>query len=109
MRSRPWRSRTAEPSCRWRSRRTSSARAVAASRGYPGSYETDLPIEGLADVSSMDGVRVFHSGTAERDGRVVTAGGRVLTVSALGTSVEAARERAYAACSLIRFDGMHHR
>jgi phosphoribosylamine---glycine ligase len=82
---------------------------VAASDGYPGSYETGFPIEGLSEASSMDGVEVFHSGTAERDGRVVTAGGRVLTVSAMGPTVEEARDRAYQAFSLIRFDGMVYR
>jgi phosphoribosylamine--glycine ligase len=82
---------------------------VLASGGYPGSYETGIPIAGLDDASRLPGVHVFHSGTAMRDGRVVTAGGRVLTVSAVGPTLEDARARAYEAGSLISFDGMHHR
>ena len=57
----------------------------------------------------MDGVHVFHAGTAARDGRVLTAGGRVLTVSALGASLEEARGLAYEACGRISFDGMQYR
>lgn len=82
---------------------------VLASGGYPGAYATCVPVEGLDAAGAVDGVHVFHSGTARRDGRVVTAGGRVLTVAALGSTVEDARERAYAAASLIRFDGMQYR
>jgi phosphoribosylamine--glycine ligase len=82
---------------------------VLASGGYPGPFETGKPIDGLAEAKSMDGVLVFHAGTAARDGRVNTAGGRVLTVAALGTDLAAARERAYEASSLIRFEGMHNR
>jgi phosphoribosylamine--glycine ligase len=52
---------------------------------------------------------VFHSGTAERDGRIVTAGGRVLCVTALGESVRESQAQAYAAIERIRFDGMHYR
>ncbi len=81
---------------------------VLASGGYPGSYETGLPIEGLDDLDAD--VIVFHAGTAKGDdGRLVTAGGRVLTVSALGPSLEAARNKAYANVERIRFDGMHYR
>jgi phosphoribosylamine---glycine ligase len=82
---------------------------VLASGGYPGSYETGRPIRGLDEASRLSGVQVFHSGTKMRDGRVVTAGGRVLTVSALGPTLEEARARAYEGCSLISFDGMHQR
>ena len=57
----------------------------------------------------MEGAEVFHAGTARRQGRVVTAGGRVLTVNALGPSLRAARERAYEAVSRIRFEGMQYR
>jgi phosphoribosylamine--glycine ligase len=82
---------------------------VLASRGYPGPYPTGMPIEGLDKAAATAGLPVFHSGTAVRDGRVVTAGGRVLTVSALGPTVQDARDRAYEACSLIEFDGLHFR
>ena len=81
---------------------------VLASGGYPGSYETGLPIEGLDDVD--DDVIVFHAGTAlANDGTLVTAGGRVLTVSASGPDLEAARDKAYANVERIRFKGMHYR
>jgi phosphoribosylamine--glycine ligase len=81
---------------------------VMASGGYPGDYGTGLPIEGLDQVAGPD-VVVFHAGTERREGRVVTAGGRVLAVSGLGPDVAAARGRAYEACSLLSFEGMHYR
>ena len=82
---------------------------VLASRGYPGRYATGVPIEGLAEAAGFDGVHVFHAGTVRREGRVVTSGGRVLTVSALGSDLEAARTRAYEATRAIRFDGVTYR
>ncbi|MGZ4108409.1 MAG: phosphoribosylamine--glycine ligase [Actinomycetota bacterium] len=82
---------------------------VIASGGYPGSYETGIPIEGLDAAAEVEGALVFHAGTEERDGRVVTAGGRVLAVSALGTDIGRARETAYEACSRIAFEGAHYR
>jgi phosphoribosylamine--glycine ligase len=82
---------------------------VLASGGYPGPHETGLEITGLESATKLEGVVVFHAGTARRDGRVVTAGGRVLAVSAVGKDLAAARERAYEACALIDFAGKHHR
>jgi phosphoribosylamine---glycine ligase len=82
---------------------------VLASGGYPGEYKTGLPIDGLDEAAAQPDVDVFHSGTAVRDGRVVTAGGRVLAVSARGKDLAQARERAYGAVSLISFDGIHYR
>jgi phosphoribosylamine---glycine ligase len=82
---------------------------VLASGGYPGPHETGLPIEGLDRASEVPGVTVFHAGTREADGRVVTAGGRVLAVSALGASLAQARARAEEACDRIWFEGMHRR
>ncbi|MEA2521735.1 MAG: phosphoribosylamine---glycine ligase [Actinomycetota bacterium] len=82
---------------------------VVASGGYPGGYVTGLPIDGLSEASAIEGVTVFHAGTAERNDRVVTAGGRVLTVTALAETLTQARERAYRAVSLIGFDGMQFR
>jgi phosphoribosylamine---glycine ligase len=82
---------------------------VLASAGYPGAVEAGKPVSGLGEVSGVDGVHVFHAGTVARDGRVVTSGGRVLTVAALGSDVTEARRRAYEACSAIHFDGMHYR
>jgi phosphoribosylamine--glycine ligase len=82
---------------------------VVASAGYPGDYEAGVPIGGLDDAAAVQGAIVFHAGTAERDGRVVTSGGRVLAVSGLGPTLEHARATAYEACSKIRFEGAHHR
>jgi phosphoribosylamine--glycine ligase len=81
---------------------------VMASGGYPGSYATGLPITGLEDVD--DDVVVFHAGTRRReDGTVVTAGGRVLGVTATGPTLEAARQKAYANVERIHFEGAHYR
>jgi phosphoribosylamine---glycine ligase len=93
---------------RWRDE--AAVCVVMASRGYPGAYPKGLPIEGIADAERLDGVLVFHAGTATGpDGRVVTAGGRVLGVTAIGSDVAAARKRAYEAVARIRFAGEHHR
>ncbi|WP_069804567.1 phosphoribosylamine--glycine ligase [Thermogemmatispora onikobensis] len=80
-----------------------------ASGGYPGSYRTGLPIEGLAEARRLEQVQVFHAGTALHDGKLVTAGGRVLSVAAYGTTLAEAVERAYEAARLIHFEGMHYR
>ena len=82
---------------------------VLASGGYPGAYETGFEIEGLEAAERVEGATVFHSGTAERQGRVVTAGGRVLSVSATGSSIAEARERAYDASGRVSFGGMRYR
>jgi phosphoribosylamine--glycine ligase len=82
---------------------------VLASSGYPGPVQTGKPISGLEQAEGMQDVEIFHSGTAARDGRVVTSGGRVLTVTAIGESVQQARGRAYEACSRIQFEGMYCR
>ena len=82
---------------------------VVASGGYPETYRTGMPIEGLDQASAVTEATVFHAGTMRQEGRVVTAGGRVLAVSALGKDLAEARERAYEAASLISFEGMHHR
>lgn len=82
---------------------------VLASGGYPGSYETGAPIAGLDAAEALDGVLLFHAGTAARDGSVVTAGGRVLTVVGRGRDFAGAIERAYAAEARIAFAGKHVR
>jgi phosphoribosylamine---glycine ligase len=82
---------------------------VLASGGYPGEYRTGFPIEGLDQAAKIDKVEVFHAGTARGDGKVVTAGGRVLAVSARGEDLAEARRRAYEACARISFEGKHHR
>jgi phosphoribosylamine--glycine ligase len=78
---------------------------VMASEGYPGSYERGQPIRGLEEAAKVPDVKVFHAGTALRDGQVVTDGGRVLGVTALGTSISAAKLQAYTAVKCIRFSG----
>jgi phosphoribosylamine---glycine ligase len=82
---------------------------VLASGGYPDEHQTGLPISGLNEAVALPNVTVFHAGTARRDGKVVTAGGRVLSVSALGDDLADARRRAYEAASLISFEGIHYR
>jgi phosphoribosylamine--glycine ligase len=82
---------------------------TVASGGYPGRYPTGLPIDGLDAAEGIEGVRVFHAGTAERDGKLVTAGGRVLGVTATAPGLDEAIRRAYAGVERIRFDGMHYR
>jgi phosphoribosylamine--glycine ligase len=82
---------------------------VMASGGYPGDHETGFEISGLEEAESVPGALVFHSGTADRQGRVVTSGGRVLSVGALGETIAEARTRAYEACSRISFEGMRFR
>lgn len=83
---------------------------VLASEGYPGSYEKGKIILGLEEAQDLDGVIVFHAGTAlNPDGELITAGGRVLNVVALGDTFEEARNRAYEACELIKFEGVQYR
>jgi phosphoribosylamine---glycine ligase len=82
---------------------------VLASGGYPGPHETGFEVAGLEDAERVDGATVFHSGTREQQGRVVTAGGRVLSVSATGSSIAEARDRAYDASSRVTFEGMRRR
>lgn len=83
---------------------------VLASGGYPGPYRKGFPIYGLEEVASRHpGVVVFHAGTAQAEGKVVTAGGRVLGVTAAAENIAAAIQKAYAAVSEIRFEGMHYR
>jgi phosphoribosylamine--glycine ligase len=81
---------------------------VLASGGYPGSYETGQPITGLDRAAGSEAL-VFHAGTRTSEGSIVTAGGRVLAVSALGSDVGEARTTAYAAADQISFDGLERR
>ena len=80
-----------------------------ASGGYPGPYATGMPITGVQAAASLPGVQVFHSGTAMRDGALVTAGGRVLGVTAVAPDVPSAIQAAYDGVARIRFHGMHFR
>src|SRR5262245_58375011 len=78
---------------------------VMASAGYPGNFERGMPIRGLDEAAKIPDVKVFHSGTATADGKVVTNGGRVLAVTALGNSIPAAKLSAYTAVKQIRWEG----
>lgn len=78
---------------------------VLTSAGYPGSYEKGKVITGIEDAEALDGVTVYHAGTREQDGRILTNGGRVIDVTALGATFEDARNLAYAACEKIDFEG----
>jgi phosphoribosylamine--glycine ligase len=78
---------------------------VMASEGYPGPYEKGHPIRGLDEAGAIEGVKVFHSGTALVDGKVVNSGGRVLAVTALGNTLSAAKLQAYTAVKCIRWQG----
>ena len=82
---------------------------VMASGGYPGSYEQGLPITGLAEANSLSDTIVFHAGTKEIGDTIVTAGGRVLGVTATGSDIRAAKDKAYAAVKLIDFKDAHYR
>ena len=82
---------------------------VMASGGYPGSYRKGFTIHGLAEVAQLDGVKVFHAGTKRDGDRIVTNGGRVLGVTAIGDDLASAKSRAYQAVSMIRFEGAIYR
>ena len=95
-----------EVSVEWRDE--ACVAVVLASGGYPDRYETGFPIKGLDDLDSD--VMLFHAGTKTDDsGRVVTSGGRVLTVAALGSTLEEARKKAYANVERLRWPGVHYR
>lgn len=82
---------------------------VIASQGYPGSYPKGLPITGIEDAEAQDDIVVFHAGTAIKDGQPVTAGGRVLNVTATAPTLDEALSKAYAAVDVINFEGKQYR
>jgi phosphoribosylamine--glycine ligase len=82
---------------------------VATSGGYPGKYKTGIPIIGIEQADAMPDVKVFQAGTKSDGGRILTDGGRVLSVCALGNDVRDAQRRAYEAIKHIQFEGMHYR
>jgi phosphoribosylamine--glycine ligase len=86
-----------------------SVTIVLASGGYPGKYETGHAISGLENAAKIDNVQIFHAGTKRVNGKVVTAGGRVLAATALGSTIAEARMRAYEAVGRIEFMGCHYR
>ncbi|MBO8141640.1 MAG: phosphoribosylamine--glycine ligase [Firmicutes bacterium] len=100
------RRRLDEVTLKWRPE--AAVTVVLASEGYPGAAATGRPIRGLKEAQA-EGALIFHSGTREEAGQLVTAGGRVLAVTALGETLAAARDQAYRAAARIRFAGMRYR
>jgi phosphoribosylamine---glycine ligase len=82
---------------------------VMASGGYPGTFAVGKRIDGLAEAGVIEGVKVFHAGTSQRDGVCYTSGGRVLGVTARAPDLKTAVDRAYEACAKISFEGAHYR
>ena len=99
--------RLAETELRWSP--GASACVVASSAGYPGSYKTGFPITGLSAAARVPGVQIFHSGSALSGDQLLTAGGRVLGVTAAAPSLEEALDRVYQAMQEIHFDGIYYR
>lgn len=96
-----------EMSMEWDSR--PAVCVVMSSGGYPGDYEKGKVISGLEEAGKLEDVVVFHAGTAEKDGDIVTSGGRVLGVTAVGETIAAAKKKAYEAVDKISFDGAYCR
>ncbi len=94
-------------SLRWKS--GASVTVVMAARGYPATVQKGDVIEGLEAAGSVPETVVFHAGTAAREGRMVTSGGRVLAVTSQGADMDQARRRVYEACGKIHWDGVHYR
>lgn len=90
-------------------KREACVSVVLAAGGYPGDYKKGLPIRGLDDAAKLKNVVVFHAGTKQSNGDVLTHGGRVLGVTALGADIKTAVKRAYEAVSKIQFEGVHYR
>lgn len=82
---------------------------MLASKGYPDRADIGKPIVGLTEAAALKDVLVFHAGTREQEDRIVTAGGRVLGITALGDSIRSARRKAYDAVGMIEFDGCYFR
>jgi phosphoribosylamine--glycine ligase len=99
--------RLAETELRWSA--GASACVVASSSGYPGSYQTGFPITGLGAAARVPGVQIFHSGSTLVGGQLLTAGGRVLGVTAAAASLDEALAKAYETMAEIHFDGVYYR
>jgi len=82
---------------------------VLASGGYPGKYEMGKSVSGLDEAAKLDGLQIFHAGTKQLNDEIVTAGGRVLAVTALGSTIAEARSRVYEAVGRIHFENCHYR
>jgi phosphoribosylamine---glycine ligase len=89
--------------------RKTALTVVLASDGYPGRYETGLPITGVEAAEALGDIVVFHAGTRRAAGQLLTSGGRVLSVTAVASSLAEAQKKAYAAVKLIGFEGMYYR
>jgi phosphoribosylamine---glycine ligase len=89
--------------------RGAAVTVVLCSAGYPGEYERGKAIGGIGEASAVRGVTVFHAGTRLEGGELLTSGGRVLNVTGLDETLGEARQRAYEACALLRFEGMTFR
>jgi phosphoribosylamine--glycine ligase len=99
--------RLSQVSLRWQD--ASAACVVLASGGYPGRYERGRTVVGLQEAAGLDNVFAFHAGTGREGKRVVTSGGRVLGITAVGPKLACALEQAYAAVERVHFEGMHYR
>lgn len=88
---------------------SSAVTIVLASKGYPGSYPKGKPIYGVSAANNIEGVKVFHAGTKKSNNELVTSGGRVIAVSAVGSTIENALEKAYQGVGCIKFEGMQYR
>jgi phosphoribosylamine--glycine ligase len=97
----------ADTEMRWKP--GASACVIASSGGYPGSYKTGIAIHGLDQAAKMEDVVVFHSGSTQAGEQILTAGGRVLGVTARGETLDEALARAYMALAEISFEGMYFR
>jgi phosphoribosylamine--glycine ligase len=86
-----------------------TATVALVSKGYPGRTEPGKEVRRLAEAARIEGVKVFHAGTQWQDGKIFTAGGRVLNVTGRGSSLAVALERAYAAAEVIEFEGKDYR
>ncbi|MDR2885089.1 MAG: phosphoribosylamine--glycine ligase [Deferribacteraceae bacterium] len=86
-----------------------SVSVVMASGGYPGDYRKGIEINGIAEADAVEGVKVFHAGTSAKEGKIYTAGGRVLNVTAFGSTLKEAISKAYKGVACISFDEMHYR
>ncbi|GCE26618.1 phosphoribosylamine--glycine ligase [Dictyobacter alpinus] len=87
----------------------SAVSLTLASGGYPGTYNSGIPITGVEEANKLENVHVFHAGTAMKDNQLVTGGGRVLSVVARGNTLQEAVDRVYDAARYISFEGMHYR
>lgn len=96
-----------EISLKWRAQ--SATCVVLASQGYPGSYEKGKEISGLETLRGMEDVIAFHANTAARNGKIVTNGGRVLGITAVGSDLSQSIARAYEAIDMVDFEGKYHR